>query len=71
MRELEFVEESQARQPFGRGLRLERYFGVPPIDVQQVRQQGGAYALPAKLGIDHEFAIPDGSVALITMRRFR
>ena len=43
---------------------------VPPIDVQQIRQQRGAYALPAKLGINHEFAIPDGSVALITMGRF-
>ena len=56
MREAEFGEESQARRPFVRGGRLERYLGVPPIDVQQIRQQRGAYALPAELGIDHETA---------------
>jgi hypothetical protein len=56
MREAEFGQESQARRPFVRGGRLERYLGVPPIDVQQIRQQRGAYALPAELGIDHETA---------------
>ena len=56
MREAEFGQESQARRPFVRGGRLERYLSVPPIDVQQIRQQRGAYALPEKLGIDHETA---------------